>query len=67
MYGVSGDSMMGINALDGFLPRRCKERHVLIKEMVACLDDVPDEPGTARPQRREAWAGRLVDSRSTST
>ena len=31
---------MGIDALEGFLPRRCKERHVLIKELVACLDEV---------------------------
>jgi hypothetical protein len=52
--------MMGIDALEGFLPRRCKERHVLIKELVACLDVVQnhptssgaadtDQPRTAKP------------------
>jgi hypothetical protein len=50
--------MMGIDALDGFLPRRYKERHVLIREMVACLDSVQGErvePGPlARDQHQEA-------------
>jgi hypothetical protein len=39
--------MMGIDALEGFLPRRCKERHVLIKELVACLDVVQNHPTSA--------------------
>ena len=52
--------MMGIDALDGFLPRRYKERHVLIREMVACLDAVQGESAEVdRPaptQRRHAVA-----------
>lgn len=58
---------MGVNALDGFLPRRCKERHVLIREMVACLDALHDEGANhpADPDRhpdvRPAVAGQSVD------
>ena len=57
--GVTGDSMMGISALDGFLPRRCKERHVLIKEMVACLDALHEEAAGTHPIDLD----RLADSR----
>lgn len=60
--------MMVIDALDGFLPRRYKERHVLIREMVACLDAVQgDAVEVGRPapkQHREAItavAGSTVD------
>ncbi len=55
---------MGIDALEGFLPRRCKERHALIKELVACLDLVQNHSTPAG--RADSDEPRAVQPAGTS-